>query len=78
MPGDRDLKFRQPRRTPLGGRRVGNEFWFVSEYGEKSQYVRNILAHNEVRVRIKTLPRLNSAGVRTLGSNLLTLRVDLT
>jgi hypothetical protein len=31
----------QPRRTPLGGSRVGNEFWFVSEFGEKSQYVKN-------------------------------------
>ena len=29
----------EPRRTPLGGSRVGNEFWFVSEFGEKSQYV---------------------------------------
>ncbi|HEV7978636.1 nitroreductase/quinone reductase family protein [Amycolatopsis sp.] len=28
-------------------------FWLVSEYGEKSQYVRNIQAHNEVRVRLK-------------------------
>jgi deazaflavin-dependent oxidoreductase (nitroreductase family) len=43
----------EPRRTPIGGRRVGDEFWLVSEYGEKSQYVRNIQAHNEVRVRIK-------------------------
>ncbi|MGW7486510.1 nitroreductase/quinone reductase family protein [Streptomyces sp. NPDC054786] len=42
-----------PRRTPIGGRRVGNEFWFVSEYGDKSQYVRNIQAHSRVRVRIK-------------------------
>ena len=31
-----------PRRTPVGGRRVGNEFWLVSEFGERSQYVRNI------------------------------------
>ena len=28
----------QPRRTPLGGSRVGDQFWFVSEFGEKSQY----------------------------------------
>ncbi|MGA5566514.1 nitroreductase/quinone reductase family protein [Streptomyces platensis] len=42
-----------PRRTPIGGRRVGHTFWFVSEYGEKSQYVRNIQAHSRVRVRIK-------------------------
>ena len=37
----------QPRRTPLGGSRVGDEFWFVSEFGEKSQYVRNIKANPE-------------------------------
>ncbi|WP_327247794.1 nitroreductase/quinone reductase family protein [Streptomyces sp. NBC_01320] len=42
-----------PRRTPVGGRRVGREFWLVSEYGEKSQYVRNIRANPEVRVRIR-------------------------
>jgi deazaflavin-dependent oxidoreductase (nitroreductase family) len=89
----------QPRRTPIGGRRAGREFWFVSEYGEKSQYVRNIQADPKVRVRLhgswhagtahlvpeddakarlKALPRLNSAGVRALGTNLLTLRVDFT
>ncbi|MBX7432446.1 nitroreductase family deazaflavin-dependent oxidoreductase [Mycobacterium sp. Y57] len=89
----------EPRRTPLGGRRVGDEFWFVSEFGEKSQYVRNIMADPAVRVRIKgrwhrgtahllpdddaaarlrTLPQFNSMGVRTFGTNLLTVRVDLT
>ena len=43
----------RPRRTPLGGSRVGNEFWFVSEFGEKSQYVRNIKANPNVRVRLR-------------------------
>jgi deazaflavin-dependent oxidoreductase (nitroreductase family) len=87
-----------PRRTPIGGRRTGNEFWFVSEFGEKSQYVRNIQAQPEVRVRIngkwhagtaellpqddprarlKELPQFNSAAVRVMGTNLLTLRVEL-
>ncbi|MEU9211528.1 nitroreductase/quinone reductase family protein [Streptomyces sp. NPDC048415] len=42
-----------PRRTPVGGRLVGREFWFVSEYGERSQYVRNIRADSRVRVRVK-------------------------
>jgi deazaflavin-dependent oxidoreductase (nitroreductase family) len=42
-----------PRRTPVGGRRIGDQFWFVSEYGEKAQYVRNIQADSRVRVRIK-------------------------
>ena len=42
-----------PRRTPVGGRLVGDAFWFVSEYGERSQYVRNIRAQPLVRVRVK-------------------------
>jgi deazaflavin-dependent oxidoreductase (nitroreductase family) len=88
-----------PRRTPVGGRRIGREFWLVSEYGDKSQYVRNIQADPHVRVRVKgrwhagvahllpdddaparlrTLPRMNSAAVRAVGTNLLTVRVDLT
>ncbi|WP_151483219.1 nitroreductase/quinone reductase family protein [Streptomyces albicerus] len=88
-----------PRRTPVGGRRIGQEFWIVSEYGEKSQYVRNIQADPSVRVRVKgrwhhgtahllheddararlkSLPRMNSAAVRAVGTNLLTVRVDLT
>lgn len=43
----------QARTTPLGGRRVGDEFWFVSEFGDKSQYIRNIMANPNVRVRLK-------------------------
>ncbi|WP_405714376.1 nitroreductase/quinone reductase family protein [Streptomyces sp. NBC_00046] len=87
-----------PRRTPVGGRRVGQEFWLVSEFGEKSQYIRNIRADPRVRVRIagrwhtgtahplpeddararlRTLPRYNSAVVRAVGAELLTVRVDL-
>ncbi|MFF7736247.1 nitroreductase/quinone reductase family protein [Streptomyces sp. NPDC007984] len=87
-----------PRRTPVGGRRVGDDFWLVSEFGERSQYVRNIKADPRVRVRIRgrwhtgtahlmpgddpvarlrRLPRLNSLGVRALGTDLLTVRVDL-
>jgi deazaflavin-dependent oxidoreductase (nitroreductase family) len=88
----------QPRRTPVGGRLVGNQFWLVSEHGEHSQYVRNIKANPRVRVRIggrwrtgtahllpdddpvqrlRGLPRLNSAAVRAMGTDLLTVRVDL-
>ncbi|GGV52188.1 nitroreductase/quinone reductase family protein [Streptomyces griseoflavus] len=87
-----------PRRTPVGGRRAGGSFWLVSEFGERSQYVRNIVADPRVRVRVRgrrhtgtavllpdddpvarlrTLPRLNSAAVRTVGAGLLTVRVDL-
>ncbi|RDI68026.1 nitroreductase/quinone reductase family protein [Nocardia pseudobrasiliensis] len=87
-----------PRHTPLGGRRIGNAFWFVSEYGVRSDYIRNINADPHVRVRIRgqwhsgiahlvpeddarrrlrQLPRFNSAGVRVVGGDLLTVRVDL-
>lgn len=87
-----------PRRTPVGGRRVGDSFWLVSEFGERSQYVRNIRADPGVRIRIRGrwyegtahllpdddpvarlrgLPRLNSAAVRALGTDLLTVRVAL-
>ncbi len=43
----------QPRRTPLGGKRIGDQFWFVSEFGERSQYIRNIKADPHVRVRLR-------------------------
>ncbi|WNM35905.1 nitroreductase/quinone reductase family protein [Streptomyces sp. Li-HN-5-11] len=42
-----------PRRTPVGGRRVDGSFWLVSEFGERSQYVRNIKADPRVRVRLR-------------------------
>ncbi|WP_354524397.1 nitroreductase/quinone reductase family protein [Mycolicibacterium sp. 624] len=88
----------EPRRTPLGGKRIDKQFWFVSEFGEQSQYVRNIAANPRVRVRLRgrwhsgtahlvpdddpharlrELPQFNSFGVRTFGTNLLTVRVDL-
>ncbi|MGW0630676.1 nitroreductase/quinone reductase family protein [Streptomyces sp. NPDC002758] len=88
-----------PRLTPVGGRRIGDSFWLVSEFGTKSQYVRNIQADPAVRVRIRghwhtgtahllpeddavarlrSLPRMNSTAVWALGTNLLTVRVDLT
>ena len=43
----------EPRRTPLGGKLVAGRFWFVSEFGEQSQYVRNIKANPRVRVRLR-------------------------
>lgn len=43
----------KPRRTPVGGRRTGGEFWLVSEHGDQSHYVRNIRADPRVRVRLK-------------------------
>ncbi|MEU8899748.1 nitroreductase/quinone reductase family protein [Nocardia sp. NPDC048505] len=88
----------QPRVTPIGGRRVGREFWLVSEYGERSQYIRNIKADNRVRLRdrgrwytgtahllpaddararLRSLPRYNSTMVRLVGTDMLTVRIDL-
>jgi deazaflavin-dependent oxidoreductase (nitroreductase family) len=88
----------QPRRTAIGGRVIGNQFWMVSEHGEHSDYVRNIkhdpavrlridgrwrngiaylLPEDDARRRLRSLPRLNSAVVRAVGSDLLTIRVDL-
>jgi deazaflavin-dependent oxidoreductase (nitroreductase family) len=88
----------QPRRTAIGGRVIGNEFWMVSEHGEHSHYVLNIKANPAVRLRLhgqwrtgtahlvpdddvskrlRGLPGVNSALVRLMGSDLLTIRIDL-
>ena len=89
----------QPRRTAVGGKVIGNQFWMVSEHGDHSDYVYNIKANPKVRVRIgagewrtgtahllpdddpwermRSLPRLNNFGVKTMGTELLTIRVDL-
>ncbi|MCQ4120674.1 nitroreductase/quinone reductase family protein [Rhodococcus tibetensis] len=88
----------EPRVTPIGGQRTGNQFRLVSEHGEQSNYIRNIRANNAVRLRLHgmwhtgtatvlpdddavarlaQLPRLNSAAVRVVGTDLLTVRVDL-
>jgi deazaflavin-dependent oxidoreductase (nitroreductase family) len=87
-----------PRRTPIGGRKDGDQFWLVSEFGTNSQYVKNIEANpmvrvrvrgrwqtgtahllpdDDVRARLRSLPKLNSAAVKTVGTDLLTIRVDL-
>lgn len=88
----------QPRRTAVGGKLIGKEFWMVSEHGDHSDYVHNIKADPAVRLRIggewrngvahllpdddarqrlRNLPRLNSAGVIAMGTDLLTIRVDI-
>jgi deazaflavin-dependent oxidoreductase (nitroreductase family) len=51
----------EPRRTPLGGKLVDGQFWFVSEFGEQSQYVRNIKANPRVRVRLRGRWRTGTA-----------------
>lgn len=37
----------------------------------------HLLPDDDARVRLRSLPKLNSAAVRTVGSHLLTIRVDL-
>lgn len=87
-----------PRRTPVGGRLEDGSFWVVSEYGRKSNYVRNLEHDPRVRVqvggtwhsgtahlldsddpmaRLKRLPAYNSLMVRLVGTDLLTVRIDL-
>jgi len=87
-----------PRCTPVGGRTIDGSFWLVADHGLHSQYVRNIQASPEVRVRtgrrwhagiayllpdddprarLRQLPWFNSLMVRLLGTDLLTVRVDL-
>lgn len=42
-----------PRRTPVGGRLDGSTFWIVSEFGRRSNYVRNIEVQPRVRVQLR-------------------------
>lgn len=42
-----------PRRVPVSGRPVGDDVCMVSEFGERSDYVRNIKANPQVRLRLR-------------------------
>ena len=43
----------KPRRTPVGDARVGNRLWIVAEHGMKAGYVRNLVRHPRVRVKLR-------------------------
>ena len=43
----------KPRRTPVGDGRVGNQFWIVAEHGMKAGYVRNLVRHPRVRLKLR-------------------------
>jgi len=43
----------EPRRTPVGNGRVGDEFWIIAEHGMRAGYVRNIARDPHVRVRLR-------------------------
>jgi deazaflavin-dependent oxidoreductase (nitroreductase family) len=88
-----------PRRNPVGNGLDGDTFWIVAEHGRRADYVRNLEADPNVRVKIgrrwrsgtaTVLPdddpraRLDRIGrpvnglmVRAVGTDLLTIRIDL-
>ena len=41
------------RRTPVGEARVGKRLWIVAEHGMKAGYVRNLVRHPRVRVKLR-------------------------
>lgn len=43
----------EPRRVPVGGRLVGDTFWFVSGAGRDADFVRNLGADPAVRLRVR-------------------------
>lgn len=43
----------QPRRTPVGEGLEGDTFWIVAEHGRRANYVRNIQANPQVRVKVR-------------------------
>jgi deazaflavin-dependent oxidoreductase (nitroreductase family) len=86
------------RHTAVGNGETDGTFWIVAEHGHQADYVRNIEAHPQVRVKIghswhegtahvldgddpiarqKLLDPLNARMVRTMGTALLTVRIDL-
>lgn len=97
-----------PRATPVGNGTRGDTLWIVAEHGLQANYVRNIRANPEVRVKLRRglrfkyvngvatvlpdddvlkrqkmvcglrpLRLLNAVMVRTLGTDLVTVKVDL-
>jgi len=52
-----------PRRTPVGNGLDGNVFWIVSEHGLRCDYVKNLVAHPWVKIKLR---RSWHAGTATL------------
>ncbi len=42
----------RPRRTPVTDGRDGDVFWIVAEHGRQAGYVKNLLAHPRVRIKV--------------------------
>jgi deazaflavin-dependent oxidoreductase (nitroreductase family) len=57
----------QPRHTPLArGPMSGDTLWLVAVHGEHAHFVKNLLAHPEVRVKHRGRWRRGRAGVEPL------------
>jgi deazaflavin-dependent oxidoreductase (nitroreductase family) len=41
------------RRTPVGDAQVGDRLWIVAEHGMQAGYVRNLVRHPRVRVKLR-------------------------
>lgn len=41
-----------PRYTPIGNGLQGNTFWLIAAHGAQADYVRNLLARPDVRVKV--------------------------
>jgi deazaflavin-dependent oxidoreductase (nitroreductase family) len=86
------------RHTPVGNGLEGDAFWIIAEHGRHSDWVRNILAHPRLRVKMngrwrngtghlmpdddpvarqRGLDSFNARIVRFVGTELLTVRIDL-
>jgi len=53
------------RRTPVGTGLDGDVFWVVSEHGERSAYVKNLIADPRVRVKVGLRWRTGRASLVT-------------
>ena len=53
------------RRTPVGNGLDGDVFWVVSEHGERSAYVKNLIADPRVRVKVGLRWRTGRASLAT-------------
>jgi deazaflavin-dependent oxidoreductase (nitroreductase family) len=51
------------RHTPVGNGLIGDTFWLVAAHGEQADYVRNLLAHPRVRVKVRGGWRTGTAQV---------------
>ncbi|WP_298798337.1 nitroreductase/quinone reductase family protein [uncultured Pseudonocardia sp.] len=51
----------QPRLTPVGNGLTGDTFWLVAAHGQQADFVRNITAHQRVRVKVNRAWRSGTA-----------------